>query len=126
VILASVSVIDVVVIVVLVVVVVFGGGGYLANRRRQTVLDQRLHAQIEAADAALAEARAQDRGWDRATIEAAARAAVAPREVRDLHLVQVVDKPGTDADQAVLRLVAADGTESTLTLGRRAGAWVAV
>jgi hypothetical protein len=126
VILASLSVIDVVVIVVLVVVLVFGGGGYLANRRRQRVLDQRLHAQIEAADAALAEARAQDRGWDRATIEAAARAAVAPREIRDLHLVQVVDQPGTDADQAVLRLVAADGTESTLTLGRRAGAWVAV
>ncbi|HEY4094591.1 MAG TPA: hypothetical protein VGM33_03730, partial [Baekduia sp.] len=67
-----------------------------------------------------------DRGWDRATIEAAARAAVAPREIRDLHLVQVVDKPGTDADQAVLRVVAADGAESTLTLGRREGAWVAV
>jgi type II secretory pathway pseudopilin PulG len=126
VILASVSVLDIVVIVVLAVVVIFGGGGYLAVRRRQTMLDQRLRTQIEAADAALADARAQDRGWDRATIEAAARAAVAPREIRDLHLVQVVDKPGTDADQAVLRVVAADGAESTLTLGRREGAWVAV
>jgi hypothetical protein len=126
VILASLSVLDVVVIVVLAVVVIFGGGGYLAVRRRQTVLDQRLRTQIEAADAALADARAQDRGWDRATIEAAARAAVAPREIRDLHLVQVVDRPGTDADQAVLRIVAADGAESTLTLGRREGAWVAV
>jgi type II secretory pathway pseudopilin PulG len=126
VILASVSVLDIVVIVVLAVVVIFGGGGYLAVRRRQTMLDQRLRVQIEAADAALADARAQDRGWDRATIEAAARAAVAPREIRDLHLVQVVDQPGTDADQAVLRIVAADGAESTLTLGRREGAWVAV
>jgi hypothetical protein len=126
VILASLSVLDVVVIVVLAVVVIFGGGGYLAVRRRQAMLDQRLRGQIEAADAALADARAQDRGWDRATIEAAARAAVAPREIRDLHLVQVVDKPGTDADQAVLRVVAADGAESTLTLGRREGAWVAV
>ena len=125
-ILASLSVLDVVVIVVVVVVALFFAGGYFANRRRQTVLDERLHAQIEAADAALADARAVDRGWDRATIEAAARAAVAPREIRALHLVQVVDKPGTDADQAVLRLVAADGTESTLTLGRREGAWVAV
>jgi type II secretory pathway pseudopilin PulG len=126
VILASVSVLDIVVIVVLAVVLIFGGGGYLAVRRRQAMLDQRLRAQIEAADAALADARAEDRGWDRATIEAAARAAVAPREIRDLHLVQVVDKPGTDADQAVLRVVAADGAESTLTLGRREGAWVAV
>ena len=125
-ILASLSVLDVVIIVVLAVVVVFGGGGYFAVRRRQAMLDQRLHAQVEAADAALADARAQDRGWDRANIEAAARAAVAPREIRDLHLVQVVDKPGTDADQAVLRVVAADGTESTLTLGRREGAWIAV
>ncbi|MDX6731448.1 MAG: hypothetical protein QOC54_1396, partial [Baekduia sp.] len=89
-------------------------------------LDERLGAQIAAADAALADARAEDRGWDRATIEAAARAAIAPREARELQLVQVLDRPGTDADQAVFHVVGADGQESTVTLGRRDGAWVAV
>jgi len=127
VILASFSVVlGVVVGVILVLAIVLFVGGYVANRRRQKVLDQRVLTQIAAADAALADARAQDRGWDRATIEAAARAAVAPREVRDLHLVQVVDKPGTDADQAIFHVVGSDGRESTVTLGRRDGAWVAV
>jgi hypothetical protein len=127
VILASFSfVLGLIVGIVVVLAVVLFVGGYVANARRQKVMDERLRAQVEAADAALADARAQDRGWDRATIEAAARAAVAPRQIQDLHLVQVVDKPGTDADQAVFRVVGADGTESSLTLGRRDGAWVAV
>jgi hypothetical protein len=101
-------------------------GGYVVLGRRRAADEADLKARIEAADAELAEARAQDRGWERATIEAAARAALAPREVAQLHLVQVVDKPGTDADQAVFRVVHADGGEQTLTLGRRDGAWVAL
>lgn len=126
-ILASAStVVGIVVGVLVVLLVVFFVGGYIANSRRRDALDADLRARIEAADAELAQARAQDRGWERATIEAAARAAVAPREVRALHLVQVIDKPGTDADQAVLRVVGADGSESTVTLGRRDGAWVAL
>jgi hypothetical protein len=112
-------------VIVVLAVLLFAGGLYASGRRRDKLADGLL-ARIEAADAALADARAQDRGWERATIEAAARAAVAPQEVRDLHLVQVVDKPGTDADQAVFRVVGADGAESTVTLGRRDGAWVAV
>jgi hypothetical protein len=43
--------------------------------------------------------------------------------VRELHLVQVVDRPGTDEDQAVFRVVT-DRGERTLVLGRRDGAWV--
>jgi hypothetical protein len=112
-------------VIVVLAVLLFAGGLYASGRRRDKLADGLL-ARFEAADAALADARAQDRGWERATIEAAARAAVAPQEVRDLHLVQVVDKPGTDADQAVFRVVGADGAESTVTLGRRDGAWVAV
>jgi predicted DNA repair protein MutK len=112
-------------VIVVVAVLLFAGGLYASGRRRDKLADGLL-ARIEAADAALADARAQDRGWERATIEAAARAAIAPQEVRELHLVQVVDKPGTDADQAVFRVVGADGAENTVTLGRRDGAWVAV
>jgi type II secretory pathway pseudopilin PulG len=112
-------------VIVVLAVVLFVGGLYTTGRRRDAQAGD-LRGRIEAADAALAEARAQDRGWERATIEAAARAAVAPQEVSALHLVQVVDKPGTDADQAVFRVVGADGSEHTVTLGRRDGAWVAV
>jgi hypothetical protein len=112
--------------VIIVLLVVLFVGGLIANGRRRRTLHAQLQARIEAADAALAAARAEDKGWERATIEAAARAAVAPREIRELQLVQVVDRPGTDADQAVLRVVGADGRETTVTLGRRGGAWVAV
>jgi hypothetical protein len=111
--------------IVVLAVILFVGGLYVTGRR-QTALSAELVARIEAADAALADARAQDKGWERATIEAAARAAAGPQEVRELHLVQVVDMPGTDADQAVFRVVGADGAEQTVTLGRRDGAWVAV
>ena len=111
--------------VVLILLLFFLGGSYALNRRRAATAAE-LRSRVEAADAALADARAEDRGWERATIEAAARAALAPREVATLHLVQVVDKPGTDADQAVFRAVHADGGETTVTLGRRDGAWVAV
>jgi hypothetical protein len=111
--------------VVLILLLFFLGGSYALSRRRAAD-EADLKQRIEAADAALADARAEDKGWERGTIEAAARAAVAPREVRQLHLIQVVDKPGTDADQAVFRVVHADGGEQTLTLGRRDGDWVAV
>lgn len=123
---ASISVVETIVLVALVVIALLFAGGMLAVSRRRDKLADSLLARIEAADAALADARAQDKGWERATIEAAARAAVAPQEVQELHLVQVVDKPGTDADQAVFRVLGADGTEHTVTLGRREGAWVVV
>jgi hypothetical protein len=115
----------VIAVIVVLAVILFVGGLYVTGRR-QTALSAELVARIEAADAALADARAQDKGWERATIEAAARAAAGPQEVRELQLVQVVDLPGTDADQAVFRVVGADGAEQTVTLGRRDGAWVAV
>jgi hypothetical protein len=111
-------------VIVVLAVLLFAGGLYANGRRRDQLADS-LRARIEAADAALADARAQDKGWERATIEAAARAA-AGGEVTELHLVQVVDQPGTDADQAVFRAVGSDGAERTITLGRRDGAWVAV
>jgi hypothetical protein len=120
------TVVGIVVGVLIVLLIVFFIGGYIATSRRRDAQEVELRARVEAADAALAQARAQDKGWERATIEAAARAAVAPAEVRELHLIQVVDNPGTDADEAVLRVVGADGSERTVTLGRRDGAWVAV
>jgi hypothetical protein len=125
VILASLStIVGVIVGVLVVLAILFFLGGLYANSRRRQVLDARLRTQIEAADAALADARAQDRGWERDNLEAAVRAAVAPKDVAALHLVQVVDKPGTEADQAVFRVVDGHGDVSHVTLGRRDGAWV--
>ena len=122
------SALAIVLIVLAAILVLLFLGGLAANARRRRVLAQRLRAEIEAADAALADARAGDRGWDRALIEAAAHDAVAQQrpgaEVRELQLVQVVDRPGTDADEAVLRASLTDGSHVTVALGRREGAWV--
>ncbi len=122
------SVLAIVLIALGVLVVVFFIGGYIANGRRQRARAARLDAQIEAADQALAEARAGDRGWDLAVLESAARQAYVSRfdgrEPEQLHLVQVVDRPGTDADEAVFRAI--DGNrERDVVLGREGGQWVA-
>jgi outer membrane murein-binding lipoprotein Lpp len=124
VILASLGLPEIIVLVALVLVALLFAGGVVASGRRRDKLAGSLRERIEAADAALADARAQDKGWERATIEAAARAA-AGGDVSALHLVQVVDKPGTDEDLAIFRVRAA-GAASRLTLGRRDGAWYAV
>lgn len=123
---SAADVVAIVVVAILVVLLVLFIGGYVVLGRRRVASETELKHRIEAADAALADARAEDKGWERGTIEAAARAAIAPREARELHLVQVVDKPGTDADQAVFRVVLQDGAEETVTLGRRDGAWTAL
>jgi nitrogen fixation protein FixH len=126
----ALAVLPTILIVVAALLIVLFVGGVIANARRRAALRERLHAEIEAADEALAAARAEDRGWDKATMEGAAREALVARHaggaIRELHLVQVVDRPGTDADQAVFRVHLADGREESLTLGRRDGAWVAL
>jgi hypothetical protein len=123
-----VSVLAIVLIALAVLVIVLFVGGYIANGRIARARAARLHAQIEAADQALAEARAGDRGWDLATLESAARQAYVSRfegrEPEQLHLIQVVDRPGTDADEAVFRAI--DGNrEQDVVLGREDGQWVA-
>ena len=113
-------------IVLIVIAVVLGLlfiGGYIANARRREADRAALHARVREADQHLAAAHAEDKGWERTTLEAAARAAAEQRSgaaPRELVLVQVVDRPGTEADQAIFH---ADGTE--LVLGRRDGEWIA-
>jgi hypothetical protein len=122
----AVSTIGIVVLAVVVVLALLFVGGYVAAARRTVALSDALGARIDAADKALADARASDRGWERATMEAAARDAVAPRAVVALHLIQVVDRPGTDSDEAVFRAEHDDGDATTVILGRRDGAWTAI
>jgi hypothetical protein len=122
-----VSVLAIIIVVLAVLIVVLFAGGLIANARHRRVLEARLQREIAAANEALADARAADRGWDLATMEAAAREAFASKhpgaEPTAVHLVQVVDRPGTDQDVAVFRIEGA-GREERITLGRRDGRWV--
>lgn len=117
-----------VVIVLVALIVLLAIGGAVATARRTRSDDAKLRETLEEAERHLARAHADDKGWERETMEAAARAAISERfggvEVRALHLVQVLDRPGTDADQAVFRADTPEG-QVTVTLGRRGGNWVA-
>jgi len=120
------STLAIVLIVVLVLFLLLAAGGYVAMSRRTRGRDHELLEQLGRAERELAAAHAADKGWDPATLQAAARAAAGQRfgssEIQALQLVQVIDRPGTDADQAVFRVQTADG-EHALTLGRTGGIW---
>jgi len=123
-----VSLLAILIIAFVVLAVIFFIGGYIVAGRRRDAHESKLLAQITAADEALAEARASDRGWDLDLLQTAAREAYASRfegrEPEQLHLIQVVDKPGTEADEAVFRAI--DGQrEEDLILGREGDRWVA-
>jgi len=96
---------------------------WLRNRRRR----ERFGSSLDQVDRSLADARATDRGWERGVLEAAARRAFAAErpgvEIHELTLVQVLDRPGTEEDKAVFRVVAGD-VRVHLTLGRVQAEWV--
>jgi len=122
-----VNALEIIIVVVVLLVVLLAVGGIVASGRRQRADDPALRAELEAANEALALARATDKGWERSLLEEAVRAAFAQRsnaEIRDLQLVQVVDRPGTEDDQAVFRVVTDHGSEH-LHLDRHGDTWVA-
>jgi hypothetical protein len=120
------TVLEIILIVLAIAVLVLGTGGYIAMTRRTQARDKKLLEQLAQADRELAQAHAADKGWDRTTLETAARSAAEERfgtgAVQGLKLVQVIDMPGTDADQAVFHVETPDG-EQVVTLGRTAGVW---
>ncbi len=125
----AVSIIAIIAIVVVVLLLGLALGGAIAGGRRADAAQKRLHDRLEAANEQLAHAHADDKGWDRATMESAAREAFAAKAgagvpIDELHLVHVVDKPGTDDDEAHFNVVAA-GVETEVVLGRRGDTWVA-
>jgi hypothetical protein len=121
------STLGIVLVVLAALVFLLAAGGWVAATRRARVGERKLLEELHEAEQALARAHATDKGWDRALLEEAARAAAAERfgaePVNALHLVQVIDRPGTDADQAVFRVQTADGGEHRITLGRTGGVW---
>ena len=101
-------------------------GGVIAVTRRNAASGDRLLRDLASANEALARARAEDRGWDRDTIDAAARDAHLGRrpsaQISALHLVQVVDRPGTEHDEARVRITDDAGVHDVL-LGRSGDGW---
>ena len=119
------SVIAIIVVVFVLLVVLLIVGGLVANARRTRGQEDELHVAVREADQALALARAGDRGWDRELLETAAREAFAARspvEVRELLLLQVIDRPGTEEDQALFRVITDAGSEEIL-LVRQGDTW---
>jgi hypothetical protein len=113
-------------IIVIVVLLVLAVGGAIARRAQLARTRPAFESSLERVNRDLARAAAEDRGWDRDTLEAAARRIFAEQrggEPDALALVEVVDRPGTDEDQAVFR-AESGGAAHRLTLGRTGGDWV--
>ncbi|HEY7074800.1 MAG TPA: hypothetical protein VH418_05505 [Solirubrobacteraceae bacterium] len=114
-------------LIVLIVLLVLAVGGAIARRRQLDRTRDRFERALAKVDRDLAAAAAQDRGWDRERLEAAARRVAAERlgaEPEELVLVEVIDRPGIEEDQAVFRVGAA-GDRQRVVLGRRGEEWVA-
>jgi hypothetical protein len=124
----AVSTLAIVLIAAGVVVALLLVGGLLAVRRRNRQLAGRFEADVAAADQALEQARAADRGWDRNAMEEAVRGALAEAKpdfaYEQLHLVLVDDRPGTEEDRAHFAAVGSRG-ETRVVMARDGDRWVA-
>jgi hypothetical protein len=107
------SVLVIVLIVLGALLLLFFIGGLAYTARRYSRLGRDFYRHLAAADQALEQARAADRGWDRAALESAARAGLQAERpdwaYDDLHLVLVDDRPGVTEDRAEFLAVGGDG-----------------
>jgi type II secretory pathway pseudopilin PulG len=120
-----VSTFAIIILILVALLVLLIVGGVVANARRTRAEGDQLRATLMEADRALAQARAADRGWERGLLESAARDAFAvrsPADVRELQLLKVIDRPGTEEDQALFRVVTDAGSEEIL-LARHGDSW---
>ena len=124
----TVTVLAIILVVLATLLVVFFVGGLIAARRRAEVGAPEYARHLAAADHALEQARASDRGWDREVMEDVARAALAREHpeasFQDVRLVLVDDRPGVDQDRA--HFEASDGARQVrVVLGRDESGWTA-
>jgi uncharacterized Ntn-hydrolase superfamily protein len=113
-------------LIALIVLAVLIVGGAIARRAQLARTRPAFDSSLDRVNRDLAAAAAEDRGWDRDTLESAARRVFAEQRGGDperLVLVEVRDRPGTEEDQAVFR-AEHGGSAHRLTLGRRGGDWV--
>src|SRR3954454_8013039 len=95
------------ILIILVVLLILIVGGVIARNRQLARSRPAFERALAEVDRDLAAAAATDRGWDREHLEAAARRIGAEQrgaEPEALTLVEVIDRPGTDADQAVFEV----------------------
>jgi hypothetical protein len=125
----GISTLGIILIAIGVIVALFAIGGAIAVLSRSRAQDATFAEHVEAADSALEQARALDRGWHRDTMEEAARAAIAESRpgwsYDDLHLVLVDDRPGVSEDRAHFMAVGADGAAARVILAREGDRWIA-
>ena len=123
------STLAVILIVLGVIVLIAVILGLLGARERDRRRAGHWEEHVRSADAALAQAAASDRGWQRERMEDAARAALAEGrpgwEYGPLHLVLVDDRPGIEEDRAHFVAVGEGGDEARVVLSRQGERWVA-
>jgi type II secretory pathway pseudopilin PulG len=121
------STVAIVLIVVGALLLILFLGGFVGARRRANRPEAAEHRR--AADRALEQARASDRGWDRELLEGAARAALEQQRPGSswdtVELVLVDDRPGKADDAAHLRGQGPDGTALVVLARDEGGDWYA-
>ncbi len=117
-----------VLLIILAVLALLALGGALTNARRERATRRPFDEALHEVDRALASALAADHGWEPSVLVAAVHRELAQRrpgeEVRSLRLVQVIDRPGTDADKAVYQCDLARGSVR-ISLARQGDDWLA-
>jgi hypothetical protein len=103
--------------------------GLLGARARDRRRAGSWEEAVRSADAALAQAAASDRGWQRDAMESAARTALEQQRpgwpYGALHLVLVDDRPGIDEDRAHFVAMGDGGDEARVVLSRQGDRWSA-
>src|SRR4051794_20946943 len=121
------STLAVVIIVVALVLLLLFLGGYLAAARRARRPEVEEH--IRAADRALEQARASDRGWERERMLDVAAVALrehdAAHDWTGIELVLVDDRPGVTEDRAHMVAAGPGGPVRVILARREGGEWFA-
>ena len=123
------STLAIVLIVLGAIVAIFLVLGFLGARARDRRGAGTWAEHVASADSALEEARAADKGWNRSVMEAAVRAALDDARpgwtARELHLVLVDDRPGTEEDRAHFVALGESADEARIVLAREGDHWSA-
>ena len=120
------SILAIVLIVIGGLALIFFVGGFIGARRRANRPETDAH--IQAARQALEQARANDRGWDRAVMEETARRALdeqRPGCSESVHLVLVDDRPGVTDDTAHMLGTGPEGQARVILSRSEGGDWYA-